>query len=127
MIESSEAFQVLCQLDSNSPNGRYAVYFEDDGRTGWCYAFDRQIAEDKIQCALHVYNAEDFSARHTPQKAQIIWSSDETKAGVLLNGHPYAVFEFTTRQGRCRSGLGVPQPGWQNDHDWDPNVVRFFE
>jgi len=114
------------KFDSNSPNGKYSIYFVDDGRVGWCYAFDRRIAEDDVQCSLHVYNAEDFADRTDAQKVQIIWATDETKAAVILDGKPCAVFDFAAKQACCRSGLGLPEPGWRNNHDWDPDAAEFL-
>src|SRR5438046_631967 len=54
-------------VDGDSPAGRYAAVFEDDGQTGYFYAIDSDVEDaNPIQDALHVYDAADVTDAHLP-------------------------------------------------------------
>ena len=66
-------------LDSKSPKGRFAVIFEDDGRTGYFYALDTTREDQPIIDAVHIYNVENVLDRDKPSKFTILWSPDDMK------------------------------------------------
>jgi len=115
------------EILSDSPNGKFGVFFQDDGRVAWCYAFDLQIAQDEVQNGLHIYNTPDM-ARHTQTaKIQLVWSQTGAKAAVLVNQEPYAIFDFHERRGSCRSGLGLAELGSEGCQDWDEAAWQGFK
>jgi len=78
--------------------------------------------------ALHIYNVTNVTDRHIPSTVQIVWSSDDLKALLLINRYPHAAFDFSTKRGYCRTGFPPPtHTGWtQHSHEWDDKVVEMF-
>ncbi|MHA6139534.1 DUF2251 domain-containing protein [Pseudomonas mohnii] len=83
--------------------GTYVVVFEDDEDTGYFYALDTAAEGNPIQDALHIYNVADVSDKHKPSSVKIGWSVDHSKAALLINDYPHAIFDFTAKQGYCRT------------------------
>jgi hypothetical protein len=50
-------------VDSVSPQGRYAVVFENDGATGYCYALNTSREGNPIVDALHIYDVKSVVER----------------------------------------------------------------
>jgi hypothetical protein len=99
-------------VDSLSPQGGYAVAFEDDSVTGFFYALDTSKKENPILDALHIYNVESVVDREVASTLQIVWSTDGLKAALVINDYPHAVFDFEARRGYCRSGFPPPDKRW---------------
>ena len=114
-------------IESNAPNGSLAVVFEDDGETGYFYALGRDRAEAPILDALHIYAVAGVTDRRLPSHVQILWSPDATKACLVINRYPHAVFDFTTRRGYSRDAFPDPAPesGWTR-HQWDDSLRSLF-
>jgi len=115
-------------LERASPTPPFAVVFEDDGDTGYFYALDTSREGNPIVDALHIYNVAGVTDRHLPSTVQIIWSADDRKAALLINGYPHAVFDFAARRGYCRGGFPPPAPdSWtKHGHEWDDGVQELF-
>ena len=69
--------------------------FEDDGDTGYLYAYDRSREDDPILDAVQVYAASAMPETSTP--LQMRWSQDGMKAGLWVNGQLSGVVDFTAR------------------------------
>lgn len=118
-------------VDADSPDGRFAVVFEDDGETGYFYAVDTDVEDGSpVQDALQVYEVAQVTDSDLPSQLEIGWSDDGAKAVLLLNDHPHAVFDFDRRQGWCRldyppaSGQGT----WSRDgHAWSDEAEALFD
>ena len=132
-IVAKETFQVGRPLvvDADSPVGRYATVFEDDGDTGCFYAVDTDVEDgNPVQDALLVYEVADVIDADLASTLEIGWSSDGLKALLLINDAPHAAFEFEKRQGWCV--LGLPESaiamGWSEaGHQWADDVEALFE
>ena len=85
-------------LEGAAPEGHFVAVFEDDGETGYFYALDMSVKQQPIQDAVHIYNVDNVSDRGIPSTVKIGWSTDSTKAVLLINGDPHAVFDFQARQ-----------------------------
>ena len=112
---------------SQSEDGRAAVVFEDDGRTGYFYACE--TVEGPIFDALHIYNVEAVTDRHIPSEYKIGWSPSGRQALLMINGYPHAVFDFDARKGWCRDGFPPPSSNdeWsRGGHDWDESCLASF-
>ncbi|MCD5972027.1 hypothetical protein ALP94_02996 [Pseudomonas savastanoi pv. glycinea] len=115
-------------LEAPAADGSFVVVFEDDGDTGYFYALDTSAVDNPIRDAMHIYNVADVSDRDKPSVVKIGWSIDHSKAVLLINDYPHAVFDFAARQGYCRSGF-PPQTGngWsESGHEWDESVLDLF-
>lgn len=118
-------------VDCESPIGRFAVVFEDDGETGYFYAVDTHAEEgNPVQDALQIYEVTQVADADRPSALEIGWSADGLKALLLINDDPHAVFDFERRQGWCLLGLPVPaaDADWSaSGHGWSDTVEAIFE
>lgn len=112
-----------------APEGPYAAVFEDDEATGYFYALDTSNDGQPIQDALQIYNVENVTDREKPSVAKIGWSQDSKKVALLINGHPHAIFDFSSKQGFCRTGFPSPSPNgpWGSQgHAWRESAIELF-
>jgi hypothetical protein len=107
-------------LEAPNPVGDRGVVFEDDGATGYFYALDFGLDESPIVDAVHIYSVECVTDRDRPSRVQILWSADQSKAALLINRVPHAVFDFVAKRGYCRDEFPPPAPGsaWTR-HGWN--------
>ncbi|MDD0987056.1 DUF2251 domain-containing protein [Pseudomonas shahriarae] len=114
--------------EAPAEEGSYVVVFEDDEDTGYFYALDTAAESNPIQDALHIYNVADVSDKHKPSSLKIGWSVDHSKAVLLINDYPHAIFDFTAKQGYCRTGFpSHTGNGWsEHGHDWDDAALELF-
>ncbi|NER61178.1 DUF2251 domain-containing protein [Pseudomonas sp. MAFF212428] len=115
-------------VEAPAQEGPYVVVFEDDEDTAYFYALDTSADDNPIQDALHIYNASDVSDKEKPSTVKIGWSMDHTKAVLLINDYPHAVFDFQARQGYCRTAFPpATGNGWsENGHEWNDDVLGLF-
>jgi len=118
-------------VDADSPAGRYAVVFEDDGSSGWLHAVDTDVEDGSpVRDALLVYVVADVIDAERPSILEIGWSDDGLKALLLINDQPHAAFDFRQRQGWCQTGLPA-QPthsGWSAaPRTWSEAVEALFD
>ena len=132
-IVARETFRVgqALVVDADSPTGRYATVFEDDGETGVFYAVDTDVeAGNPVQDALLVYVVADVTDAELASTLEIGWSDDGLKALLLVNDQPHAAFDFERRQGWCLLALplGAVDMAWSNGpRGWSDDVEFLFE
>jgi hypothetical protein len=132
-IVARETFRVGQPLvvDADSPVGRYATVFEDDGATGVFYAVDTDIEDgNPVQDALLVYVAADVTDAELASTLEIGWSDDGLKALLLINDEPHAAFDFEQRQGWCQLALpeGAVNKAWSKaPRGWSDGVEALFD
>jgi len=118
-------------VDADSPAGRYAVVFEDDGESGLFYAIDTDVEDaNPVQDALLVYVAADVTDAALESTLEIGWSDDGRKALLLINDQPHAAFDFDRRQGWCLTGLpeAAVDKSWSKAaRAWSEAVEALFD
>jgi len=118
-------------VDADSPAGRYAAVFEDDGRSGLFYAIDTDVEDaSPVQDALLVYVAADVTDAALESTLEIGWSDDGRKALLLVNDQPHAAFDFERRQGWCLTGLpeAALNKAWSKAaRQWSEDVEALFD
>ena len=118
-------------LDADSPVGRYATVFEDDGETGVFYAVDTDVEDgNPVQDALLVYVAADVTDAEQASTLEIGWSDDGLKALLLINDEPHAAFDFAARQGWCLLALperAVDKAWSKAPRHWSGEVEALFD
>ncbi len=128
--ESLRAGQPLV-VDADSPVGRYATVFEDDGETGVFYAVDTDVEDgNPVRDALLVYVAADVTDAQLASTLEIGWSDDGLKALLLINDQPHAAFDFVRRQGWCRAALpeAAVNKAWSKaPRAWSDAVEALFD
>jgi hypothetical protein len=114
-------------VEGRAPNTHYGAVFEDDGSTGYFYGLDFSRQEQPIVDARHIYDVEQVIDRDIPSVVQIVFSTDGTKAALVINKYPHAVIDFAARRSYCRTGFPPPSDEWSaHDGGWDDRVVEFF-
>lgn len=110
-----------------SPKGKFATVFEDNGETGYFYALDTQKSDDQICDAVHIYNVEGIVDKEIPSKFEIIWSDDGLKSVLLINDYPHAVFDFDQKRGYCRTNFPPSNKNWTAfEHEWTDEALELF-
>ena len=110
---------------SDSPSNDFSAIFEDDGQTGYFYAYRRGAAQGGILDAVHIYNVANVVDRQLESTAEILWSSDGLKAALLINAWPHAVIDFGARCSYCRTGFPPPSGSWSRG-PWTDDLMRSF-
>lgn len=116
-------------IEGPAPDSPFTAVFEDDGTTGYFYAWDLEAEEGTIQDAVHIYNVHNVTDRDKPSVVKIGWSKDSQNAVLLINGYPHAVFDFSSRRGYCRTGFPPPPSNgvWSvAGHQWDDSAIELF-
>jgi hypothetical protein len=118
-------------VDAESPLGRYATVFEDDGEMACFYAVDTDVEDgNPVQDALLVYVAADVTDADLASTLEIGWSKDGLKALLLINDVPHAAFDFARRQGWCVTGMpeaAVNEAWSKGARAWSGDVEALFE
>ena len=111
-----------------SPKGRFATVFEDDGETGYFYAMDAEKSDNQICDAVHIYNVKDVVDKDIPSKIEIVWSEDGLKSALLINDFPHAVFDFSAQRGYCRTNFPPSDKNWTKfEHEWTDESLELFK
>lgn len=69
----------------------WGVTFEDDGDTGYFYLCKMIDDESKIQDHIHIYTG---NPGLKDADISIMWSPDWNKAGLFIQGEPWAMFDI---------------------------------
>jgi hypothetical protein len=115
----------------DAPTGPYGALFEDDGDTGYFYAFDLRRQKNRILDAVHIYNVANVVDRSRPSTLHIAWSDDGFKCALLINGYSHAAFDFVGKRGYCRTNFpnfpDTPENDWlMSDHSWSDDAVAWL-
>jgi hypothetical protein len=114
---------------SDSPTSSFSGVFEDDGETGYFYAYDRAAPEDaRILDACHIYTVANVVDRDRPSQVEVIWTKNGLKAALLINDYAHAVIDFEARRAFCRSNYPPPTGPWRAEvrDPWDDGVLAAF-
>ncbi|HXB02550.1 MAG TPA: DUF2251 domain-containing protein [Opitutaceae bacterium] len=114
-------------FEARSPDGHYAVVFEDEGDTGYFYALDFSQKEGSpIQEAMSIYDVKNVTDKAKPSEVVLVWTADSRQAAIFINSYPHAVFDFAKKRGYCRRNF--PKPGkWGTDFKWDESAIDVFK
>jgi hypothetical protein len=98
-------------IASDSPSSPFSAVFEDDGSAAYFYAHDRG-SDAGILDALHIYNVASAADPNRESQAEVQWSPDGLKAGLLLDDQLQAIIDFEARVAYCRSNYPPPGGAW---------------
>jgi hypothetical protein len=107
------------------------VVFEDDGDCGYFYACDAGRDEGMILDAVYIYSAANVVDRERDSTLSIVWSEDESKCALLINGYPHAAFDFIAKRGYARTNFPNFEEQisgcWQSqDHSWSEEAISWL-
>ena len=115
---------------SDSLSSSFSGVFEDDGDTGYFYAYDRAAPEDdRILDACHIYDVARVADRDRRSEVEVVWTDDGLKAALLINDYPHAVVDFRARRAYCRSNFPPPTGPWlaETRAPWDDALLADFD
>jgi hypothetical protein len=118
---------------SDSPSTSFSVVFEDDGETGYVYAYDRSAESSKgaILDACHLYDVRSVTDREIESEVDIVWSANGQKAVLLINRYPHALIDFAECRAYCRSNWPPPGGSWSGDENqrppWSDDLLADFQ
>jgi hypothetical protein len=114
----------------------FGAVFEDDGKVAYLYALDTRRSTDCIVDSVWIY---DVSALNTRPQADgdaldvfaehavdLVWSPDQQRVVLLLDGQPKAAFDFECHRGYCRANFPASSAWSPSGHAWDDRVVDFL-
>jgi hypothetical protein len=113
----------------DSPSSSFSGVFEDDGQTGYFYAYDRAAPEQaRILDACHIYNVANITDRDRPSEVEVIWTTDGLKAALLINDYAHAVIDFRARRAYCRTNFPPPTGPWRAEAraPWNDGLLADF-
>ena len=104
--------------------------FEDDGDTGYVYAYDRD-GGGKILDACQIYNVRNVTDREIESEVEVVWTTDGLRAALMLNAYPHAVLDFASRRAYCRTNFPPPSGPWGAELSeralWRDDLLAPFE
>jgi hypothetical protein len=124
MMERSITVGSPSVLEVDGPLFPYKVVFEDDGETGYFYALDRSRPSDtQILDAVSIYDVAQMPAASKRVTVAVRWSKAGTRAALLLNDRPEAVFDFASKRGYARSNFPATSPWSLDGHAWSDSAM----
>ncbi|MES2390456.1 MAG: DUF2251 domain-containing protein [Acidobacteriota bacterium] len=116
---------------SDALEGSYSAFFEDDGETGYFYAYDRGSEEHPILDGVFIYNVKDVKDREKASELMIYWADTHDKCALVINDYAHAAFDFAARRGMCRADYPnferTSEGKWpQSDHSWSDAAVAWL-
>jgi hypothetical protein len=115
-------------MASDSPTSGFSSVFEDDGKTGYFYAFDRGNEQNPILDGVHIYNAGKVVDRDKASEAEIVWSRNGLRAGLFINGYLHALLDFHAKKAYCRSNFPPPGGAWASPErpPWNDSLAELL-
>ncbi len=111
----------------------YGAVLEDDGEVAYFYGLDTRRGDRAVLDSVYLYSVPNVVLHPTdelnmdnPCDVEIVWSADQDRVALLLNGRPHAVFDFVQKRAFCRSNFPAGS-GWSTSgHAWDDHAVDFL-
>lgn len=124
----------LTVIEAFAERTPYGAVLEDDGEVAYFYGLDTRRGDRSVLDAVFLYSVSALEQHPTeelsiniPLDVEIVWSADEERVALLLNGRPHAAFDFAAKRAFCRSNF-PPASGWcPSGHAWDDHAVDFLE
>jgi len=120
-------------IESAADRTPYAAVFEDDGKVAYFYGLDTRLGNQPVLDSVHVYLVSSILDHptaeldvHEPCDVEIVWSADQERVALLLNGHPYAAFDFAAKHAYCKSNFPTTSRWSSAGHAWDDHAVDFL-
>jgi hypothetical protein len=98
-------------LEVPGPNGVFGVFHEDEG-SGYFFVYNPEKSE--VLAQMRVYKSA-LSTRICPSDVQLMWSSDQTKCGIVVRGQMRGVIDIAKGRKVCvpleddRPGVIAPE------------------
>jgi len=89
----------------------------------------RRISQHPILDAAHIYDVKNIVDRDRDSEAEVFWSSDGLRAGLLINDYLHAVIDFERNRIYCRSNFPPPGHAWSapEREPWNDAVAKLLD
>ncbi len=118
-------------IESISPENNFEVIFEDDTESGYFYGAERnkETKELRILDMLLISDVESIDESEKIATLALIWSTDWTKCGLILNNYCHAVFDFADNGAYNRHEFPPPNTIWTKHERTltDKMIAGFFD
>jgi hypothetical protein len=123
----------LTVIETFADRTPYGAVLEDDGEVAYFYGIDTRRGDRSVLDSVYLYSVSNVVQHPTdelnvdvPCDVELVWSADQERVALLLNGRPHAVFDFAGKRAFCRSNF-PPASGWSpSGHAWDDHAVDFL-
>lgn len=120
-------------IESAAERTPFAAIFEDDGKVAYFYGLDTRLGAQPIVDSVYVYNVSAVLDHpspeldvHVPCDVEIVWSPDQYRVALLLNGRAHAAFDFAAKRAYCRSNFPSTSEWSVSGHAWDDAAIDFI-
>ena len=120
-------------IESYAEKTPFGVVFEDDGGLAYFYAVDTRHGAHAVVDAVCIYHVTAVVNHLTPgldahhdYDVRIVWSDDQQRVALLLDGTPHAAFDFEHKRASCRSNFPEASSWSADGHAWDDRAVEFL-
>jgi hypothetical protein len=121
-------------VESSADRTPFGAIFEDDGKVAYFYGLDRRLGDSPIVDSVYVYHVKaildhptDDLDVYVPCDVDIVWSPDQQRVALVLNGRAQAAFDFEAKRAYCRSNFPMSSQWSSGGHAWDDRAVDFLE
>ena len=114
-------------IEAFADRSPYAAVFEDDGDYAYFYGLDTRLERQPVVDFVYVYNVAEMPRRYEPRDVEIVWSPDQLRAALLINGYAHAAFDFAAKRAYCRSNFPSRSSWSSGGHAWDDAAVDFLD
>ena len=115
-------------FSSESPVPPFGAVFEEDEGVAYLYACNLADSSPGILDAVLIYEVNSLSVPMRDSEAEIVWSSDGLKAGLLLDQRLEAAIDFESRTAACRANFPPASGPWaaQGRPSWNDSFSDLF-
>jgi hypothetical protein len=120
-------------IEAYADRSPYGALFEDDGKVAYFYALDTRLGAQSVLDAVYVYNVTDVLNHpqpsldvYEPCDVELVWSGDQQRVALLLNGRAHAAFDFEHKRGYCLCNFPSSSSWSSSGHAWDDEAVDFL-
>ena len=124
----------LTVIETFADRTPYGVVLEDDGEVAYFYGLDTRRGDRAVVDSLYLYCVSDLEQHpredlkiEVPCDVEIVWSADQERVALLMNGRAEAVFDFAAKRAFCRSNFPVASEWSPEGHAWDDHAADFLE
>lgn len=113
-------------IEAYADRSPYAAVFEDDGDYAYFYGLDTREEQQPVVDFVYVYCVTEVPERYRPRDVELVWSPDQLRVALLIDGYPHAAFDFVAKRAYCRSNFPTRSSWSAVGHEWDDAAVDFL-
>lgn len=113
-------------IEAYADRSPYAAVFEDDGDYAYFYGLDTRLEQQPVVDFVYVYCVTEVPERYRPRDVEIVWSPDQQRVALVIDGYAHAAFDFAGKRTYCRTNVPTRSTWSSAGHAWDDAAVDFL-